>query len=142
MIDFINANLDTIIGSTAVIATLFPLARQRILGDKKILTSFKTLEDVTSRFTKKEFDIRQSVTNLDSAIQKIEQGIAQEVSNMNESILAFQESELYTKMLDGLKQVDELQQRLENDALTIQLFGDEIKETKRLLEKIYNEVKG
>ena len=141
MIDFLNSYGDTIIGSTAIIAALAPLVRKRIIGDGKLLANFDSFKAVTQKVMAKEVDIVASIGKINTSISQIEEDVKQEIKNMNESILAFQESELYSKMLSGLAQVDQLQQRLENDNLTIEFLGAELKETKLLLEKIYNQVK-
>ena len=60
---------------------------------------------------------------------------------METSNLEFQESEIYTKMLLGLTQLDELNQTLQNKDATIEELGREAKETKLALLEIKNLLK-
>lgn len=140
MIEFLTTYAPDIIQTLIMVAPLTYAVVLRIVNDKTIIAKFEDFKDLAGQVNRKEIDISGVLTNvvslvgtLKGEIDDIKLEFAEEVKKIDETILEFTQSEIYTKMLLGLTQVDELIKLLENKDATIEQLGNVIKDIKKKL---------
>jgi len=141
MFEFLTEN-GVLLGSTFSI--LLPLAyavKGRIISDKNMLATFQSAKKGIEDNLNIKFNVQEKINAVSKSVDKMESEINNAVQDVNESITKFMESELYTKMLSGLSQLDELNKTLQNKDATIETLSREIKETNLRYQEILNELK-
>lgn len=140
MLELIKTYAPWIITVLAIIGPQIPAMIQRAVNDKNLLKTFGDVKalaatvDTKSDDFKREFAKYQTmVQQFGSEIESIRRLVENEISNIRDQVNAFQQDELYQKMLVGLSQVNDLIVILENKDQTIQRLGEVIKEIKKKL---------
>ncbi len=141
MLDFINTYSDTIISTIVVLTPVVYALRSRIVSDKNMLNTFQVAKQSISDSNNIKFNVEGAITTVKTNIDRIENKVNESINYMNQTVLEFQEDELYQKMLSGLGQLDELHQTLQNKDSTIEMLGRELKETHLALLEIKNYMK-
>src|SRR5690606_11053199 len=110
----------------------------RVVSDKNILKQFENVKETVENFRFKESDITTAISKVDTVAKSIKNEIDKmnlkvnvEIERINETVLEFQNSEVVTKMLLGLSQLDELAQLIKNKDTTIEQLGQVIKDIKK-----------
>lgn len=119
-----------------------PFLRKRIITDTNMLNVFKTAKESISDSNNIKIDVKGSLEQINTKVDDIEKKVYNSIIEMNNSVLAFQEDELYQKMLVGLSELDELHQTLQNKDSVIERLETDLKETKLLLQEVRNLLKG
>ena len=131
-----------IITTVILLLPLIYAVRGRIISDTNMLSTFKTAKQSISDSNNIKFDVNDAISRTSNQINALEKLIDEQVSTFNKTILEFQEDELYTKMLLGLSELDELHKTIQNKDATIEMLGKEIKDTNLVLQEIKNQLKG
>jgi hypothetical protein len=131
---------------TAVLIAL--VGKFRAVSDTNLLSVFNKVKDQALEVTNKEIDISFSIDKvsaitaiLSNTISLMQVDLQKEITNMNSSVLAFQEDEIYTKMLAGLSQLDEFVRIIEGKDNIIATMFDELKNINRRLGEMEHERK-
>lgn len=140
MIEFLEQYAPQIATFIGIVATVSPFLRQRIVQDKNIMKVFGNIKDMASKVGLKEIDITESLArvkqiadNLKDNIDHMEKKVNDKIAELDQTLINFQESDVFQKMLNGLNQLDQLKQMLENKDTTIQELGIVIKEIRKKL---------
>lgn len=141
MWDFINTYSAEIVSTAVLLTPLAYAIKGRIVNDKNILNTFQVAKQSIMDSNNIKFDVQGSIEKVKNHIDRIETHVNESINYMNQTVLEFQEDELYQKMLVGLSELDELHQTLQNKDSTIEMLGKELKETKLALLEIKNLLK-
>lgn len=140
MIEFLEQYAPQIATFIGIVATVSPFLRQRIVQDKNIMKVFGNIKDMASKVGLKEIEITESLArvkqiadNLKDNIDHMEKKVNDKIAELDQTLINFQESDVFKKMLNGLNQLDQLKQMLENKDTTIQELGIVIKEIRKKL---------
>ena len=135
MWEFIQNNAAEIISYVAIVTTISPFLISRVVSDKNILTKFTNIKTMAQNINFKEIDINESLVKIDQVTSSLSKEIKEikltneeNIKRINATILEFTESDIYTKMLLGLEQLDQLNQVLQNKDETISDLKAIIKE--------------
>ena len=142
MWETIQTNADTIISTTMILLPLLYAVRGRIISDTNMLETFKTAKASIVDSNNIKFDVQGTITRINKTIEAQREVYIQQQESFQNAILEFQQDELYTKMLLGLSELDELHKTIQNKDATIELLGSQIKETNLVLQEIKNQLKG
>ena len=147
MIEFLKQYGPYIVGAVVWIGTNFPIIRKRLISDNNLLKTFGDVKNLTNEVINKKVDINQALIKVDVVQKSIQEKIDifqtkidQKMALVDQSITNFMDSELYHKMLNGLDQLDQLKQILENKDTTIEMLGSVIKEMNQNFLEIKNEI--
>jgi len=137
MYDFIMQYLPYIAQGTVILGAVVPFLRARVVQDKNIISVFGNIKDLASKVGIKEADITSSISKINNIAtiinDKVDKKIAEldaKIVEINKSIVNFQQSELYQRMLTGLEGLNQLENMLQNKDTTIQDIGVILKELK------------
>ena len=151
MTEFITQYAPFIVTGLGVITPLLPTMIVKAVQDRKAITTFESIKtESSSQLTEikslaeslkqKEQIITQDVSKLKNMVQDIktqndgfEVKVDQKMDDIKNQLLAFQNDDLYQKMLSGLSQLDDLHKTIESQASTIQRQAQELKEIKKKL---------
>lgn len=140
MIQFIEKYAPHIITVIVILAPTLRTLAIRVVSDKNILKQFENVKETVENFRFKEADITTAISKVDmvakslkNEIDKMNFKVNVEIERINETVLEFQNSEVVTKMLLGLSQLDELAQLIKNKDTTIEQLGQVIKDIKKKL---------
>lgn len=140
MIQFIEKYAPHIITVIVILAPTLRTLAIRVVSDKNILKQFENVKETVENFRFKEADITTAISKVDmvakslkNEIDKMNLKVNVEIERINETVLEFQNSEVVTKMLLGLSQLDELAQLIKNKDTTIEQLGQVIKDIKKKL---------
>ena len=140
MIQFIETYAPHIITTIVILAPTLRTLAIRVVSDKNILKQFENVKETVENFRFKEADITTAISKVDmiakslkNEIDKMNLKVNVEIERINETVLEFQNSEVVTKMLLGLSQLDELAQLIKNKDTTIEQLGQVIKDIKKKL---------
>jgi hypothetical protein len=140
MIQFIETYAPWIISVVVILGPQIPALISRSVSDKNLLNVFSNVKEVAKDISFKETDISKAIASINQItsvlkdeIDKMEMKVGTEIQRINETVLAFQEGEIYQKMLNGLSQLDELAELLKNKDTTIEQLGQVIKDIKKKL---------
>ncbi len=140
MIQFIETYAPHIITVIVILAPTLRTLAIRVVSDKNILKQFENVKETVENFRFKEADITTAISKVDmvakslkNEIDKMNLKVNVEIERINETVLEFQNSEVVTKMLLGLSQLDELAQLIKNKDTTIEQLGQVIKDIKKKL---------
>lgn len=140
MIQFIETYAPHIITVIVILAPTLRTLAIRVVSDKNILKQFENVKETVENFRFKEADITTAISKVDTVakslkneIDKMNLKVNVEIERINETVLEFQNSEVVTKMLLGLSQLDELAQLIKNKDTTIEQLGQVIKDIKKKL---------
>lgn len=140
MIQFIETYAPHIITVIVILAPTLRTLAIRVVSDKNILKQFENVKETVENFRFKEADITTAISKVDmvakslkNEIDKMNFKVNVEIERINETVLEFQNSEVVTKMLLGLSQLDELAQLIKNKDTTIEQLGQVIKDIKKKL---------
>jgi len=125
----------------AIIASVAPFLRSRKISDLNMLKTFEDVKGLATTIHRKEIDFSLALGKVDDLTSKIETEVTESIKDINQSVLAFKEDALYLKMLDGLSQLDEISQLLQNKDDTIAILMTTIKEINKKLGVMENERK-
>jgi len=142
MWETIQTNADTIISTTMILLPLLYAVRGRIISDTNMLETFKTAKASIVDSNNIKFDVQGTITRINKTIEAQREVYMEQQESFQNAILEFQQDELYTKMLLGLSELDELHKTIQNKDATIELLGSQIKETNLVLQEIKNQLKG
>ena len=135
----------------AVAVPMIPAFITKAIADKKAITTFEGIKKESSSqlseiktlaesLKQKEQIITQDVSKVKNMVQDIkaqndgfEVKVDQKMDEIKNQVLAFQNDDLYQKMLSGLGQLDDLHKTIESQASTIQRQAQELKEIKKKL---------
>ena len=131
--DFITAYAPQLIQTGAILTFVAPFLRKRGINDKNLISVFETVKATAKKINMKEIDIKETLSGINRQVSNIEKQMQDKVKQLDESILAFTESELYTKMLTGLGQMDELIKILEQKDDLIATLKEDIKQIRKQL---------
>ena len=139
----------TTLGAVAV--PMIPAFVMKAVNDKKAITTFEGIKKESSSqlseiktlaesLKQKEQIITNDVSKVKNMVQDIkaqndgfEVKVDQKMDEIKNQVLAFQNDDLYQKMLSGLGQLDDLHKTIESQASTIQRQAQELKEIKKKL---------
>ena len=151
MTEFITQYAPFIVTGLGVITPLLPTMIVKAVQDKKAIKTFESIKvESSSQLTdikslaeslkQKEQIITQDVSKVKNMVQDIkaqndgfEVKVDQKMDEIKTQVLAFQNDDLYQKMLSGLSQLDDLHKTIESQASTIQRQAQELKEIKKKL---------
>jgi len=151
MTEFITQYAPFIVTGLGVITPLLPTMIVKAVQDKKAIKTFESIKvESSSQLTdikslaeslkQKEQIITQDVSKVKNMVQDIkaqndgfEVKVDQKMDEIKNQVLAFQNDDLYQKMLSGLSQLDDLHKTIESQASTIQRQAQELKEIKKKL---------
>ena len=152
MIDQIIAYLPQAITTLGAVAVpMIPAFVMKAVNDKKAITTFEGIKKESSSqlseiktlaesLKQKEQNITNDVSKVKNMVQDIkaqndgfEVKVDQKMDEIKNQVLAFQNDDLYQKMLSGLSQLDDLHKTIESQASTIQRQAQELKEIKKKL---------
>lgn len=129
------------------LAPVLPYLHKRVVQDKNIMTAFNGIKDLASRVGLKETDITASIGKINQIAivlnDKVDKKLVQldeKIAQVDRSIVSFQQSELYQRMLTGLDALKDLDQLLQNKDASIQDIGTILKELKTELIEIKQKV--
>lgn len=141
MFDFLTEN-GVLLGSTfSILLPLIYAVRGRIISDKNMLATFQSAKKGIEENLKIKFNVQEKINSVNKSIETMEMVIGSSVESVNEAITNFLESELYTKMLSGLSQLDELHKLLQDKDSTIEMLGIQLKDIDKKYQEIMNEIK-
>ena len=133
---------------TAVAIPMVPAFILKAVSDKKAITTFESIKTESSTQLKeikalaeslkeRELSISKDVSSVKNMtetfkgeIEHIKIGVQNEMKNVNDSVLAFQNDEIYQKMLNGLGSLDEIQH-------TMKLKDDLIEKQAQVIKEIH-----
>ena len=141
MIDFLNTYSAELAQGFALLAIAAPFIRQRIVSDKNILNVFNSAKESIKQTNEIRSDMFKSLMLMGETIQRIDGLVDTQSTTFQEVILAFQEDELYTKMLEGLSQLDELHQILQDKDSTIEMLSTELREMHKTMQEFQQMMK-
>ena len=151
MTEFITQYAPFIVTGLGVITPLLPTMIVKAVQDRKAITTFESIKKESSTqlteikslaesLKQKEQIITQDVSKVKNMVQDIkaqndgfEVKVDQKMDEIKNQVLAFQNDDLYQKMLSGLSQLDDLHKTIESQASTIQRQAQELKEIKKKL---------
>ena len=151
MTEFITQYAPFIVTGLGVITPLLPTMIVKAVQDRKAITTFESIKTESSTqlteikslaesLKQKEQIITQDVSKVKNMVQDIkaqndgfEVKVDQKMDEIKNQVLAFQQDDLYQKMLSGLSQLDDLHKTIESQASTIQRQAQELKEIKKKL---------
>lgn len=140
MLELIKTYAPWIITVLAIIGPQIPAMIQRAVNDKNLLKTFGDVKALAATVDVKSDDFRREFTKYQTMVQQfgseiedIKRLVKDEIAHIKDEVVAFQQDELYQKMLVGLSQVNDLIVILENKDQTIQRLGEVIKEIKKKL---------
>jgi len=133
MWEFIVSYKAELVSTVAIIGALSPALIKRVVSDKNMIKVFDNIKEVALKVKSKEGEIVQTITLIDKVVEKVQNDINDNIKRIDETILEFTSSEIYTKMLLGLSQLDELNKVLQAKDTNIQDIMTEIKEIKKKL---------
>lgn len=140
MLELIKTYAPWIITIIMILGPQIPALIQRAVNDKNLLKTFGDVKALTATVDTKSDDFKREfakyqtmVQQFGSEIESIRSLVENEISNIRDQVNAFQQDELYQKMLVGLSQVNDLIIILENKDQTIERLGEVIKEIKKKL---------
>jgi len=149
MIDQIITYLPQAVATLGAVAVpMIPAFIMKAVSDKKAIKTFEGIKTESSKELKeikalaeslkeRELSISRDVSSVKNMtetfkgeIEHIKIGVQDEMKNVNESVLAFQNDEIYQKMLNGLGSLDEIQQ-------TMKLKDDLIEKQAQVIKEIH-----
>jgi hypothetical protein len=151
MTEFITQYAPFIVTGLGVITPLLPTMIVKAVQDRKAIKTFESIKvESSSQLTEiksladslkqKEQIITQDVSKVKNMVQDIkaqndgfEVKVDQKMDEIKNQVLAFQNDDLYQKMLSGLGQLDDLHKTIDSQASTIQRQAQELKEIKKKL---------
>ena len=140
MIQFIEKYAPHILTVIVILAPTLRTLAIRVVSDKNNLKQFENVKETVENFRFNEADITTAISKVDivakslkNEIDKMNFKVNVEIERINETVLEFQNSEVVTKMLLGLSQLDELAQLIKNKDTTIEQLGQVIKDIKKKL---------
>ena len=125
----------------AIIASIAPFLRSRIVNDKSMIKTFDDVKGLASSIHKKEIDFNMAISKVDDLAIKIQNDVKSSIKEMDQTLSDFKDSELAKKMLLGLSQLDEISQLLQNKDKTIASLKTTIKSINKKLGVMENERK-
>ena len=148
MFEFIETNISQIAVVFAILGPLTPIIRKRIVSDKHMMKVFGDIKELSSKVKFKATDINDALKKIDMVqknfqvrIDNFQNQIDDRMKIIDQSITNFTDSELYQRMLNGLEQLNNLDQLLENKNSTIQELGETIKSINQKFLEIKNRLK-
>lgn len=142
MWELINTYSAQIVSTVVVLLPLIYAVKGRIISDGNMLETFKVAKQSITDSNNIKFDVNQVIGKMSNQIHAVELLVQDQLTDFQKTILEFQEDELYQKMIIGLAELDELHKTLQNKDTTIEMLGNELKETKLALLEIKNMLKG
>jgi len=141
MMQFFTDYAPQIISTVTIVSIYAPMIRKRIVSDKNMLLKFDDIKALTKTVLGKEVDFDRAIRKVDDSILRIEKEVNSSIKAINDNVLEFTESELYTKMLSGLSQLDELSHIIQNKDATIRDYKLQLKKINKRLGVIESERK-
>lgn len=141
IVDILNQYGAEIISSVAVISTLAPFVRARIVSDKNIMTHFTDIKQMAQKINFKEIDINQTLDRFNTEVKILDTKINEEIQKIDESIIKFQEDEFYQKMLVGVESLNDLAETLKVKDKIILRLENKLKAIDKKLGELQNERK-
>jgi len=124
----------------AILTPLIPAMILKKISDGNIMKTFNNIKELGQTIGLNEQLIDQGIKKIDLVAKSLNTSIVQmetklddKIKKIDESVLAFQNGDLYKKMLTGLSQLDELQKLLLVKDDTIKTLGTTIKYIKKKL---------
>ena len=151
MTEFITQYAPFIVTGLGVITPLLPTMIVKAVQDRKAIKTFESIKvesstqlteikSLAESLKQKEQIITQDVSKVKNMVQDIkaqndgfEVKVDQKMDEIKTQVLAFQNDDLYQKMLSGLGQLDDLHKTIDSQASTIQRQAQELKEIKKKL---------
>ena len=140
MIQFIEEYAPHMITAIVILTPMLRTLAVRVVSDKNILNQFEAIKQTVTDFEFKETDIKRAIATVDNVakslkdeVDKMNLKVNHEIERINETVLEFSQSEIVTKMLLGLSQLDELAELIKNKDTTIEQLGQVIKDIKKKL---------
>ena len=136
---------------TAVAIPMVPAFILKAVSDKKAITTFESIKTESSTqlteikalaeslkereisITKDVSQVKNMTETFNSEIEHIKIGVQAEMKGVKESVLAFQNDEIYQKMLNGLGSLDEIQH-------TMKLKDDLIEKQAQVIKEIHKKL--
>ena len=151
MVDFLTQYAPFIVTGVGVITPILPTMIVKAVQDRKAIATFESIK-VESRekldeikglaqnikeretlITKEVSEVRNMTSNFKGQIDRIETSVDQKMKEVSDSVLAFQNDEIYQKMLNGLSQLDEIQHTMKLKDELIEKQAQVIKEIHKKL---------
>jgi uncharacterized coiled-coil protein SlyX len=152
MIDQIIQYLPQAVATLGAVAVpMIPAFIMKAVSDKKAITTFEGIKTESSTqlskikalaesLKERELSISKDVSSVKnmtetfkSEIEHIKIGVQAEMKGVKESVLAFQNDEIYQKMLNGLGSLDEIQH-------TMKLKDDLIEKQAQMIKEIHKKL--
>jgi hypothetical protein len=136
---------------TAVAIPMVPAFIMKAVSDKKAITTFESIKTESStqlteikalteslrqrdESISRDVSFMQNMTNtFKGEIEHIKIGVQSEMKNVSDNVLAFQQDEIYQKMINGLGSLDEIQKTI---ALKDQLIEKQAQVIKEIHQKL------
>ena len=128
---------------TAVAVPMVPAFIMKAVSDKKAITTFEDIKATAESLKQKEINISENVAKMNnlaetinSKVDRIESDIECKMQDVSSSVLGFQQDEIYQKMLNGLSQLDEMQNTMKLKDELIEKQAQTIKEIHKRLGEL------
>ena len=141
MIEFLGTYAPQIAQVSIILSVFAPFIRKRIVSDRNMVKVFDNVKTLSKSTNAKTVDIKLALGSIYKVIGNIQMENEIQNKKINESILAFTQDELYSKMLNGLAQLDEMNKIIEQKDQNIQSLQTTIKAINRSLGVIVNDRK-
>lgn len=151
MIEFITQYAPFIVTGLGVVAPILPTMIVKAVSDKKAITTFEgikaqsssqltKIQELAESLKEKEQSISKDVSSMkhltetfDTKISKIDGLVDSKMKEVSDKVLAFQNDEIYQKMLNGLGSLDEIQH-------TMKLKDDLIEKQAQMIKEIHKKL--
>ena len=151
MMQFISQYLPQIATVGAILTPLIPTMIVKAVSDKKAITTFESIKTESNtrldeikalaeslrqrdESISRDVSFMQNMTNtFKGEIEHIKMGVQSEMKNVSDNVLAFQQDEIYQKMINGLGSLDEIQKTI---ALKDQLIEKQAQVIKEIHQKL------
>jgi len=138
MVQFFIDYAPQIISTITILSVYAPIIRNRTVNDKNILLGVEDVKALAQTVLGKEVDFDRAIRKVDDSITRIENEVSVSIKAINDTVLEFTESELYTKMLSGLSQLDEMNKIIQNKDNTIADYKLQLKKINKRLGVMEN----
>lgn len=140
MLELIQQNPFEIVSVIMYVLGVGVVGRIRSVSDKNILSNFDTVKQLTKKVSFKEMDITNSLSVMNTTIDRFQNDMMESQKALNETIAEFQDSDFVNEMKSGLANLKELHEQIENRDQIIQSMMTEYKKVTKDLAEIKNKL--
>lgn len=142
MWELIESYAPQIIQTVAILGTVAPFLRKRIVSDKNLMLTFDDIKKTAQTVNWKEIDINKSIAKINGTVDRLNNDMINNQKMIEQTILEFAQSEFVAQMKNGLATFEEFKQTLQQKDDTIENLKIELKKISKNLATINNQLKG